>query len=100
MATSQYDLITVGQRPTATHPYAKLFLHEPKLRLDTFDQRKRMSMGTSTYRFDDAFDTSSTNEQVYATSVEPLVQAMQNPGARVTLFAYGQTGSVSGWDKH
>jgi hypothetical protein len=65
------------------------------MRLDTFDQRKRMSMATQTFRFDDAFDSDSSNEQVYAKAVEPLVQALRNPGARVTLFAYGQTGSVS-----
>ncbi|RKP27838.1 P-loop containing nucleoside triphosphate hydrolase protein [Syncephalis pseudoplumigaleata] len=93
MAANQFELITVGQRPTPTHPYAKLFLHEPKMRLDTFDQRKRMSMATQTFRFDDAFDSVSTNEDVYLKAVEPLVQAMQHPGARVTLFAYGQTGS-------
>ncbi|KAI9595473.1 P-loop containing nucleoside triphosphate hydrolase protein [Syncephalis fuscata] len=92
-AVNQFELITVGQRPTPTHPYAKMFLHEPKMRLDTFDQRKRMSMATQTYRFDDSFDSHSTNEEVYTKSVEPLIQAMQNPGARVTLFAYGQTGS-------
>jgi hypothetical protein len=93
VATSQYEIITIGQRPTAKQPYARLFLHEPKTRTDRLDQRARMGMETHTFRFDDVFDSNEDNAQVYATAVEPLVRAMEQPGARVTLFAYGQTGS-------
>ena len=42
--------------------------------------------------FDEVFDESVSNEQLYIESVQPLVDAAFT-GIKVTCFAYGQTGS-------
>lgn len=44
------------------------------------------------FNFDGAYDESSTNEQIYESSIKPLVECAFD-GARVSCFAYGQTGS-------
>lgn len=44
------------------------------------------------FNFDDALDESVTNEEVYRTTVKPLVGTLFRNG-RATCFAYGQTGS-------
>lgn len=42
--------------------------------------------------FDQVYDGSASNEELYANSVQPLVTAAFE-GGKVTCFAYGQTGS-------
>ena len=42
--------------------------------------------------FDQSFDETVTNEQLYMEAVQPLVDAAFT-GTKVTCFAYGQTGS-------
>jgi kinesin family protein 2/24 len=44
------------------------------------------------FNFDGAYDQFSTNEDLYISSVKPLVESAFD-GAKVTCFAYGQTGS-------
>ena len=44
------------------------------------------------YRFDLVFDPTSTNEEVYAATVAPLVQCVKE-GFNGTCFAYGMTGA-------
>ncbi|KAI9013848.1 P-loop containing nucleoside triphosphate hydrolase protein [Phycomyces nitens] len=44
------------------------------------------------FTFDDAFDCTSTNEQIYNRTARPLVDYMLQ-GGKATCFAYGQTGS-------
>lgn len=44
------------------------------------------------FNFDDALDEGVTNDQVYRTTVQPLVHTLFKNG-RATCFAYGQTGS-------
>jgi len=44
------------------------------------------------FTFDGAYHEKSTNEDVYQTSVKPLVAAAFS-GSKITCFAYGQTGS-------
>ncbi len=53
-----------------------------------------MTPYTDEYRFnfDAAYDQNSTNEDLYRSSVRPLVESAFD-GAKVTCFAYGQTGS-------
>ncbi|RKP06589.1 P-loop containing nucleoside triphosphate hydrolase protein, partial [Thamnocephalis sphaerospora] len=93
IAANQYEIATVGQRPTAAQPYGRLFLHEPQVRMDWSNQRTRIGVKTRTFRYDDVFDASCDNDHVYDTAVKPLMQAMEQDGARVTLFAHGQSGS-------
>jgi Kinesin motor domain len=46
----------------------------------------------TTFAFDHAYDERSSNEQIYAQCIRPLVHnAFQ--GAKISCFAYGQTGS-------
>jgi len=42
--------------------------------------------------FDEVFDDTISNEQLYLEAVQPLVEAAFT-GVKVTCFAYGQTGS-------
>ena len=44
------------------------------------------------FMFDQVFDESVSNEQLYLAAVQPLVDAAFT-GIKVTCFAYGQTGS-------
>jgi len=44
------------------------------------------------FNFDRAFDENSTNQQIYAEAMRPLIKSLFNK-AKVTCFAYGQTGS-------
>lgn len=65
-----------------------VFLSEPKLKVDLtrFVEQHR-------FVFDYAFDESVTNEQLYQTSVRPLIDSVFEDRAKCTCFAYGQTGS-------
>lgn len=49
-------------------------------------------MEEHSFVFDQSFDDSVSNEQLYLSSVQPLVDAAFT-GTKVTCFAYGQTGS-------
>jgi len=49
-----------------------------------------------TFYFDTIYGPSSTQEEVYAQSGKPLVEAMKK-GYNSTIFAYGQTGSGKTW---
>ena len=44
------------------------------------------------YRFDQVYDDSKNNQDIYRTSIQPLIQQAFEK-ANVTCFAYGQTGS-------
>lgn len=44
------------------------------------------------FNFDDSLDESVSNEEVYCTTVKPLVHTLVRNG-KATCFAYGQTGS-------
>lgn len=44
------------------------------------------------FNFDGAYDERCNNEDIYVSSVKPLVESAFD-GAKVTCFAYGQTGS-------
>ncbi len=42
--------------------------------------------------FDNAFDQNTTNEEIYISTIRPMIEAAFNK-TKVTCFAYGQTGS-------
>jgi len=42
--------------------------------------------------FDNAFDENSTNEEIYISTIRPMIEAAFNK-TKITCFAYGQTGS-------
>jgi chromosomal replication initiation ATPase DnaA len=48
--------------------------------------------GVAGYTFDHCFNTDSTQEQVYNSTVKPAVKAVLD-GYNATVFAYGQTGT-------
>ncbi|GMH42856.1 hypothetical protein BSKO_10775 [Bryopsis sp. KO-2023] len=64
-----------------------LVVFEPKLKVDLqrFTEEHK-------FVFDDALDEHVTNEDVYRSTVQPLVQTLFC-GGKATCFAYGQTGS-------
>jgi hypothetical protein len=66
---------------------AVLAVHEPKLKLDLTPYTEEHS-----FQFDEVFDETIDNEEVYRRTARPLVAAIFK-GARATCFAYGQTGS-------
>ena len=49
-------------------------------------------MEEHTFVFDQVYNDSVNNEQLYLSAVQPLVDAAFT-GIKVTCFAYGQTGS-------
>ncbi|XP_031426453.1 kinesin-like protein KIF2A isoform X4 [Clupea harengus] len=64
-----------------------VMVHEPKQKVDL-----TRYLENQTFRFDFAFDESSTNEMVYRFTARPLVETIFERGM-ATCFAYGQTGS-------
>ncbi|KAJ3033253.1 Kinesin-like protein kif24 [Rhizophlyctis rosea] len=84
LSTSSVDILTTR---TAIYPDAAIYVHEPKTRLDL-----SKTIDTHRFMFDNVFDESATNAEVYDASVKGLVEGMFS-GGRMTLFAYGQTGS-------
>jgi Kinesin motor domain len=67
--------------------YGKILLYQPKTRLDLTEE-----IETVPFAFDDVFDESSTNVQIYERSVRHLIEPFF-AGQFVTCFAYGATGS-------
>lgn len=64
-----------------------LYVNEPKVKVDLTKYNER-----HTFRFDDVFDESVDNSQLYEQAVQPLVGTIFRSG-KGTCFAYGQTGS-------
>lgn len=83
MSNHAFDVITAA---TEAYPYAHVYLHEPKVRLD-------MSKDINTHRFsfDHVFDENASNADIYDANVNDLIKNLFK-GGRVSLFAYGQTG--------
>lgn len=64
-----------------------VLVHEPKTKVDL-----TKVVETQTFIFDDSFDASETNEDIYVRTVKPLISFIFD-GGKATCFAYGQTGS-------
>ena len=62
-------------------------LHEPKERVDLSKYVEKHQ-----FRFDEAFDETMTNVDIYQLTAAPLIQSVFD-GVKATCFAYGQTGS-------
>ncbi|KAM3874439.1 LOW QUALITY PROTEIN: kinesin-like protein KIF2A [Diretmus argenteus] len=74
------DVITIPSKDV-------VMVHEPKQKVDL-----TRYLENQTFRFDYAFDETSTNEMVYRFTARPLVETIFERGM-ATCFAYGQTGS-------
>ncbi|XP_076006881.1 kinesin-like protein KIF2A isoform X3 [Genypterus blacodes] len=74
------DVITIPSKDV-------VMVHEPKQKVDL-----TRFLENQTFRFDYAFDDSTTNEMVYRFTARPLVETIFERGM-ATCFAYGQTGS-------
>lgn len=66
---------------------AVLVVHEPKSKVDLTRYVEK-----HTFSFDDCLSDNVTNDEVYRTTVQPLVATIFKNG-KATCFAYGQTGS-------
>ncbi|KAG2466590.1 KIF2A protein, partial [Polypterus senegalus] len=75
-----FDVITIPNKDI-------VMVHEPKQKVDL-----TRYLENQTFRFDYAFDDSTTNEMVYSFTARPLVETIFEKGM-ATCFAYGQTGS-------
>jgi len=64
-----------------------IIVNEPKVKVDLTKYVEKHQ-----FNFDDALDETVTNEEVYRTTVQPLVHTLLRNG-KATCFAYGQTGS-------
>ncbi|ORX96919.1 kinesin-domain-containing protein [Basidiobolus meristosporus CBS 931.73] len=76
----EVDIISVAGR-------RKLAVNEPKLRVDLTKYVEQHE-----FVFDEVFDSTADNEQVYTRTALPLVEYIFE-GGKATCFAYGQTGS-------
>jgi kinesin family protein 2/24 len=83
LENGDFDVITLM---TSRYPFAQAYIHEPKVRLDLGQE-----INTHKFQFDNVFDESSTNQEIYLESAKPLIDSFLNGGFS-TLFAYGQTG--------
>lgn len=75
------DIIEVAMRD------ASLVVNELKVKVDLTKFTER-----HVFNFDDALDESVGNDEVYRSTVQPLVATIFKNG-KATCFAYGQTGS-------
>uniref|UniRef100_A0A8D3DYI8 Kinesin-like protein n=2 Tax=Scophthalmus maximus TaxID=52904 RepID=A0A8D3DYI8_SCOMX len=80
LAMKDMDVITIPSKDV-------VMVHEPKQKVDL-----TRYLENQTFRFDYAFDDSTTNEMVYRFTARPLVETIFERGM-ATCFAYGQTGS-------
>ncbi|KAM6986775.1 kinesin-like protein KIF2A [Aplochiton taeniatus] len=80
LAMKDLDVITIPSKDV-------VMVHEPKQKVDL-----TRFLENQTFRFDYAFDDSTTNEMVYRFTARPLVETIFERGM-ATCFAYGQTGS-------
>ncbi|KAK1800823.1 hypothetical protein P4O66_006008, partial [Electrophorus voltai] len=80
LSVKDLDVITIPSKDV-------VMVHEPKQKVDL-----TRYLENQTFRFDYAFDDSSTNEMVYRFTARPLVETIFERGM-ATCFAYGQTGS-------
>ncbi|XP_043952652.1 kinesin-like protein KIF2A [Gambusia affinis] len=80
LSVKDLDVITIPSKDV-------VMVHEPKQKVDL-----TRFLENQTFRFDFAFDKSSTNEMVYRFTAQPLVETIFDRGM-ATCFAYGQTGS-------
>ncbi|KAJ4942381.1 hypothetical protein JOQ06_012247 [Pogonophryne albipinna] len=80
LAMKDLDVLTVPSKDV-------VMVHEPKQKVDL-----TRYLENQTFRFDYAFDDSTTNELVYRFTARPLVETIFERGM-ATCFAYGQTGS-------
>ena len=65
-------------------------MHTAKFRVDGITKY----LDHNSFRFDHAFDETTSTEEVYRCTTRPLVDwVCGGGGARATVFAYGQTGS-------
>ncbi|XP_041643640.1 kinesin-like protein KIF2A isoform X4 [Cheilinus undulatus] len=80
LTAKDLDVITIPSKDV-------VMVHEPKQKVDL-----TRYLENQTFRFDYAFDDSTTNEMVYRFTARPLVETIFERGM-ATCFAYGQTGS-------
>ncbi|XP_056115672.1 kinesin-like protein KIF2A isoform X1 [Rhinichthys klamathensis goyatoka] len=80
LTVKDLDVITIPSKDV-------VMVHEPKQKVDL-----TRYLENQTFRFDFAFDDSTTNEMVYRFTARPLVETIFDRGM-ATCFAYGQTGS-------
>uniref|UniRef100_A0AAR2LXU0 Kinesin-like protein n=1 Tax=Pygocentrus nattereri TaxID=42514 RepID=A0AAR2LXU0_PYGNA len=80
MSVKDLDVITIPSKDV-------VMVHEPKQKVDL-----TRYLENQTFRFDYAFDDTTTNEMVYRFTARPLVETIFERGM-ATCFAYGQTGS-------
>ncbi|XP_062399333.1 kinesin-like protein KIF2A isoform X2 [Sardina pilchardus] len=80
LTVKDLDVITIPSKDV-------VMVHEPKQKVDL-----TRYLENQTFRFDYAFDESTTNEMVYRFTARPLVETIFERGM-ATCFAYGQTGS-------
>uniref|UniRef100_UPI0037E87FF0 kinesin-like protein KIF2A isoform X1 n=1 Tax=Semicossyphus pulcher TaxID=241346 RepID=UPI0037E87FF0 len=80
LTVKDLDVITIPSKDV-------VMVHEPKQKVDL-----TRYLENQTFRFDYAFDDSTTNEMVYRFTARPLVETIFERGM-ATCFAYGQTGS-------
>ncbi|KAI5624401.1 kinesin-like protein KIF2A isoform X1 [Silurus asotus] len=80
MSLKDLDVITIPSKDV-------VMVHEPKQKVDL-----TRYLENQTFRFDYAFNDTTTNEMVYRFTARPLVETIFERGM-ATCFAYGQTGS-------
>ncbi|GAA6106395.1 kinesin-like protein KIF2A isoform X1 [Tachysurus ichikawai] len=80
LTAKELDVITIPSKDV-------VMVHEPKQKVDL-----TRYLENQTFRFDYAFDDSTSNEMVYRFTARPLVETIFERGM-ATCFAYGQTGS-------
>lgn len=79
--------VQASQQDVVLCRHNSVFVREPKLKVDLTRYVEEHN-----FLFDQSFDETVSNEQLYQACVRPIIDAVFNR-AKCTCFAYGQTGS-------
>lgn len=77
-----------GEIDSVTCPNPKVFVHEPKFKVDGITKY----INNSEFNFDNTYSEKESSGDLYKFQIKELLPSLFKNGV-VTLFAYGQTGS-------
>jgi Kinesin motor domain len=88
MSTSERTADVDVVHPLEYGSYGRILVYQPRTRVDLAKQVEIMP-----FAFDNVYDETSSNADIYQQTVRPLIPALLDDGQWASVFAYGQTGS-------
>jgi Kinesin motor domain len=88
MSTSERTTDIDVVHPLEYASYGRILVYQPRTRVDLAKEVDVMP-----FAFDNVYDETSSNADIYQQTVRPLIPALLDDGQWASVFAYGQTGS-------